>query len=314
MKDVTERGNESLGQLKEILRMSDGEGISKFADRELELVISVDELKELAGSHAYLSWNDMKAIVEKSVQSAIRSFRVPVLKNMPIKELLMKPKIVEEKNKDLDCGGRISIVERVRTENRWLDDFTFQMGSDDRFTFLTLTEIRIIASLRGLVTSVFKETRMMNFRFCNCDAKSVFVEKGFMAIRETSIIVKILQLEADAFVCHIKIKEQLVPLEFCLVWDKAFEPSQANVEFTFLVWNLEEKQVELTDSDGKQEVLLVLPDQPKVTAHFENSYAFLDSQNSVNIFNRKSLLKLRISNVQHGLSSVNNIKFTNPQT
>ena len=138
-------------------------------------------------------------------------------------------------------------------------------------------------------------------------AQYVLFESEFVAVCSHSLSVSVFSLTKNEVVYNFQLDPNCIPL--------TIEPLADN-KFACLEWYKARSMLKFTDKETLQQPMtsFTLPENPKQVQRASNLYAFLALQNTVKLWNRNTDLRLDISQLHHGLHSVDNMKLPDENT
>ena len=291
LKAVNTESGESCVKLKELLQTSEGNLVKQFIDAEASLKSSVrDQQKELK-THIHMEWTEeLHVLVHNSINKALKTVKIPKTAGVQMEEIeLDETKNVPPTERQVDCAKMDVISQSANkkfwhyTDEIWIEHFSGQMFffTPERRRGKTFYTKSCFNRRRGEVCL------LQNRLYCN--------------LHNNGLLQSLLSGE-KCFCLPISNTQKCTPLSL---------HGWADDTFSSLAWFEDSSQVKFTPvSNGE----LTLPEKPRRLGHHVEISSFTHSENKVTIWDRKENLRMDISNLQHGLSSVDNMKMTDNKT
>ena len=289
IKSSNSKSDEQLTQMKELLKNSEGFLVKSFIEAEYNFAQSIKEREKQLETHTYMRWTiDIETMVKNSIKTAMKEYTLSQLEEREIFPLLLAVVILPTAEYEIDCK-EIEVTASYDTVDfdHVNEIFDVNIGQDE-CRFLILKHINHALTVQKIVLK-------------RVHAKFIVFRLGFLAICLKSNIVYVYSLSEKRFVYQFEVSATDVPLSLNRWID---------LTFSFLLWSNERSQVQI---QGRSDTLY-LSEQPTQISRSLNVLAFLHSGDIITIWDRNANVRLDISNVQHGLSSIDNLKLTDSKT
>ena len=292
LKSVNAESGESCVKLKELLQTSEGNLVKQFTDAEASLKFSAGDQKNELKMHIHMEWTEeLHILIHNSINQALKSVKIPGIARVQMEELeLDEAKNVPGIERQIECA-KMDVISQAENElSGWYTDELFGLNvSQNQCSFFLLTETDEKPSVERIVLT-------------DVNVKYVFFKIGYIAICTTMDSFKVYCPERNVFVYEFKVDKNCIPLQI---------NSWEDNTFSSLAWFEDSLQVKFTPvSNGE----LTLAEKPRLLGQNVEIFSFTHSENKVTIWDRKKNLRMDISNLQHGLSSVDNMKVTDKKT
>ena len=286
-------------QLKQLLQMSDSSFVKKYLNLEKHFDSSITDQQKHLTNHVYLKWTlDMETMLKEVTEKVLGCLRIPIIESIQIEAYHLVPKKLQTTEISVSCQ-RMEVTGKAKVS-------IFSWSNTDEI----LETKRIGNKLQCLILekslslgpkTEFSGTKTVFFN--DCVAEKVLFRLGYFAICCKNGLVFVFSLKQDQFVYHLNLEPNCVPLAFAL-WDDS--------TFSCLVWDTDASRLEFSrKSDGLG--VLQLAEKPTSVKQCENVYAFVQPEQTIVIWHSKINVDLKISRLQHGLSSIDNMVLEDEQ-
>ena len=279
-------------QLRELLQMSDGNLVKCFYSSRAEFKKLIKDQAAHLMSHTYLQWTeDLSVVIANSIQEMLNTIQIPAIESIQMEEIeLCETSNFPRKECQVECE-KMEVKSQARNEcfGMYVDELFGLNISKDKCSLSILKEEDRGPSIQKVVCR-------------NVEVKHIFSKVGYIAICTNRGSFTVYCLNRKVFVYQFQTDKNCLPLSLHIWTDGTF---------SCLAWLSESSQVKSTP---KYNQTLTLPEQPKLIGHFIDICSFVHSKSKVTIWNTKEDTRMELSNLQHGLSSVDNMKLTDKKT
>ena len=285
------KSDEQLTQMKELLKNSEGCLVKSFIDAESIFAQSIKEREEKRKTHIYMKWTvDIDTVVKNSIKTALKKYKLSQLDELEMIPTLLTGANLPIQNCELDCKGMKVTTAYEKVNGNYLDEMLDQHNEGDECHFLILR-----------MKNINQEPTMQKTVMKSVNAKCVLFKLGFLAVCLESNTVYVYSLSEKRFVYQFEVSATHIPL--------SLHPWTGG-SFSFVVWSREQSQVQIQ----KRPQTLHLPEQPRLIGNYSDVFAFVYSEDTITVWDRSTNVRLDISNVQHGLSSIDKLKLADQKT
>ena len=292
LESVNKESNEKNIQLKQLLQMSAGNMVKFFIASQAEFENATKDQQEHLRSHTFLQWTeDLDALIASSIEKMLETIKMPAIENIQMEELKLVTTVkLPRTEKQIKCA-EVNILQQSGNNAFWsyTDELFGLKISQDKCSF-------------SLLTGKNKNLSIQNFVLTDVQAKHIFATADFVAICTTTDTVIIYGLQENKFIQQFKLDKKCIPLSII---------SRQNGAIACLAWFSQSSSLKFTPKTNEE---LRLPAKPRLMSHFPGIYSFVYFPNQVKLWKRGGNLQMDISKLQHGLSSVDNMKLADSNT
>ena len=292
LEEIVAIGDASCIELKQLLQMSDGTCISSFTKYEESFLESVQKQKvQLEQHHRLKRKRSLHSLVTDSVKNVVERFKLPVVESFAISPIDLTRKNVEYtetffKAPDNEFEDKDFPMKKRPPDYNYAV-FSFRCdGGTQKFHVLNVTDDAWI--VETVVVDGWK-------------VKEVSQKSGFLALCSEENTVFVYSLQERIFVFKYSLDFAFSHFNL-LKWGDG--------HYSSCVWNSANKQI---DSKPRPSLIRSLdcPIRPKMTESCRNMFSVVLQTNDIIIFSQSNGSQVHLSQIEHGLSCIDNVKFEN---
>ena len=282
---------------RDLLLKSEGEIIRCFLESmdQFENLLNENEQKDFE-NHIFTQWSDsLEFLIQDFVGKVVNSLLIPEIGLVKMSKIDLK---LDEKigrgYQTIDCQLMKVTRERDQLVTRvWTDEIVKSKVDGKNFECTLILEKK-------------QSHQIETFRLLGGFVQNVFFYSGYLALFTADNIMFVYCLRKKAFVYRLSLALNYRPLALFAHSDK---------RFSCLTSAGEKPNITVLISSGfESAVLTKLTEEPKLVELFEHTFLFVLQTNSLVIYNAKANIQVDVSNLHHGLSSIDKIKLAGRKT
>ena len=294
IREVTDEVDKDTNRLKKMLLLSNGKCITQFNDAKNGVESSIEKCGKELRKHVCLEWvADVDDIIRNSISDALSSFKLSLIQNIGIQiGKPLKETSVETDTKNIGCLNLSSDL------------------SPGSFECLFVSVVDSFIKEGTVTLRVFKQIKRNNKSLSNLlesiciqstDVSSVLKRdySTAVALHTKSNLLYFFCLKSYRVIKQRQLETSAVPFGFSRYDDGSF---------TIDSWNSEDQMLLLREKFPIESKL-----RPKFTQWDLYTVYIVDSNDNIIIYNVETKVELRISYLNHGLSSIDRIRRDNVQ-